>query len=384
MTAEQPRDGQPLPHRRTALLMQGGGALGSYHHGVYEALSASGYHMDWFAGTSIGGIQAAILAGNPPERRLERLAAFWQRITWPQLWPAPPPSHPARKLVNLAYAMGTMVWGQPGFFRPDWQGPLPLPWKSDGQVHYYDISPLRRTLEELIDFRYLNESGARLSLGAVEVETGRHVYFDTNHQRIDVRHVLATGALPPAFPAIEIDGARYWDGGLLSNTPLSAVLEDNPRRSTLCFMVDLFDPQGPPPTDLDQLEDRRKDIIYSSRAHTQIDDHTRMHDLRRAVSMLFHRLPEEAQTDPELAPLKALGCTTTVSVVHFVYPGQAYRSWAKDFTFLPQTLADHRERGYQDAARALRERPWDAPLAEHLGAVHYEINRVAATTTGQD
>ncbi len=374
MAADQPdEDGVPS-YERTALLLQGGGALGSYHHGVYQALAEAGYTMDWFAGTSIGGIQAAILAGNPPERRLEHLETFWNRIAWPQLWPAPPPDHPARKWINLCHAMFTMAWGQPGFFRPDWQGPLPLPWKGDGQVHYYDLTPLKHTLNELIDFDYLNHSGARLSLGAVDVESGRHVYFDSNHQTIDVRHVLASGALPPAFPAIEIDGRRYWDGGLLSNTPLSVVLEDNPRRSTLCFMVDLFDPQGTTPQDLDQLEDRRKDIIYASRAHTQIEDHRRMHDLRRAVSILFDRLPEAERDNPELADLKALGCTTTVSVVHFVYPGQAYRSWAKDFTFLPQTLADHRSRGYEDGLAALHKRPWKQRLTEHAGAVRYEIN----------
>ncbi len=372
------------PHERVALLLQGGGALGSYHHGVYEALAATGYIVDWFAGTSIGGIQAAILAGNPPERRLERLETFWRRITWPQLLPAPPPAHPARKLINIASAMGTMMWGQPGFFQPDWLGPLPGPWKVRGQVHYYSLAPLERTLTELIDFDYLNRSDVRLSLGAAEVESGRHVYFDSSHQTIDLRHVLATGALPPAFPAIEIDGAHYWDGGLLSNTPLSVVLEDNPRRSTLCFMVDLFDPRGSPPMDLDQLEDRRKDIIYASRAHTEIENHSRMHDLRHAVSVLFEHLPEAERNKPEVAALEALGCTTTVNVVHFVYPGQAYRSSAKDFTFLPQTLADHRRRGYEDATTALRDPRWEEPLPAHLGAVHYEVNEMARESVDQE
>ena len=359
---------------QTALLLQGGGALGTYHQGVYQALAEAGVAPDWFVGTSIGGIQAAIMAGNPPDERLAQVQRFWDRITWPQPVPAPPAEHPARKFVNLASAMTTMMWGQPGFFRPAPDGPWPWIGKTE-TPHYYDLTPFQQTLTDLIDFDRVNDGDTRLSLGAVEVETGRHVHFDSRDQRIDVRHVMASGALPPAFPAIEIDGYHYWDGGLMSNTPLSAVLDDNPRRSTLCFMVDLFDPSGDTPMDLDQLEDRRKDIIYASRAHTQIEDQRRMHDLRRAVNILFDRLPESERNDPELDDLRGLGCTTHVQVVHFVYPGQAYRSWAKDFTFLPQTLADHRARGFEDASRALRDRPWEEPVREHAGVIHHEMNR---------
>lgn len=358
---------------RTALVLQGGGALGAFHQGVFERLAGAGFEFDWLAGTSIGAIQAAILAGNPPERRIEALQSFWARISWPQPLPAPPPEHPWRKPVNLASAMGTMFFGQPGFFTPRpggaWWSPL-----LAGEVGHYDLAGLEATLTDLIDFERLNDGPLRLSLGAVEVETGRQVYFDNREQRLDVRHVMASGALPPAFPAVEIDGYSYWDGGLMSNTPLDAILDANPRRDTLCFLVDLFDPAGRTPEDLDQLEDRRKDVIYASRSRAQVAHHQQLHTLRRAVNELYRALPAERQADPELAALAGLGCTTRMCLVHLIYRGQAYRSWAKDFTFLPQTLADHRRCGRLDADLMLADRPWEAPMPKHAGVVLYEID----------
>ncbi|WP_440998127.1 patatin-like phospholipase family protein [Arhodomonas sp. SL1] len=373
------------PHfERIALVLQGGGALGAYHQGVFDALAQAGPDIDWFAGTSIGAIQAAILAGNPPERRVAALEAFWRRISWPQTLPAPPPEHPWRKSINIASAMGTMLWGQPNFFTPRPGGAWLSPMMS-GEVGHYDLSGLEQTLSELIDFERLNEGPARLSLGAVEVETGRQVYFDNRERRLDLRHVMASGALPPAFPAVPIGDYSYWDGGLLSNTPLDAVLDANPRRDTLCFLVDLFDPAGRTPEDLDQLEDRRKDIIYASRSRAQVDHHRQLHALRHAVGELYRALPPERRRDPELKELSKLGCTTTMYLVHLIYRGQAYRSWAKDFTFLPQTLADHRACGQRDARHMLAERPWEQPVPEHEGVVLYEIdNRVPAPGTASE
>ncbi len=371
--AEPTANAAPPHHERTALLLQGGGALGAYHHGIYQALAEAGYQLDWFAGTSIGGMQAAIMAGNPPEERLAKLKAFWQRIERTQYIPAPPPTHPLRKSINLMEAMTTMCLGQPGFFQPDPMAAMPWPWNAGKRPAHYDVSPLRRTLEDLIDFDRINDGPERLSLGAAEVETGKHVYFDSRDHAIDVRHVMASGALPPGFPAVEIDGMTYWDGGLLSNTPLDVVFNDRPRRSTLCFMVDLFDPNGQTPGDMDEIEDRRKDIIYASRSHMQIEDQSKLHNLRQAVSRLYNELPEDKQRDPELQALAGMGCTTLMNLVHFVYGGQAYRSWAKDFTFLPQTISDHHRRGYQDAGAALRECAWDAPVPAGTGIVHHEV-----------
>jgi NTE family protein len=330
-------------HDRIALLLQGGGALGTYQLGVFEGLSEAGYTPDWVCGTSIGAIQSAIIAGNPPEQRLERLHEFWERITWPQPWPFPPADHPWRQPLNIAYAMGSALVGQPGFFTP--RMTLPSFFAGTGAEvanGVFDTTPLRSTLLDLVDFDCLNDGPMRVSLGAVDIDSGRHVFFDSRDQRLDVRHVMASAALPPAFPSVEIDGHHYWDGGILSNTPLDVVLDDVPRRSTLCFMVDLFDPVGVPPKGLDQVEDRRKDISFASRSAEQIEQHRQVHNLRRAVTDLYEHLPPEQQRNPEMKALRDLGCTTTMNIVHFIYRGQAYRSWAKDFTFLRQTLEDHR------------------------------------------
>ncbi|MEX0732467.1 MAG: patatin-like phospholipase family protein [Aquisalimonadaceae bacterium] len=356
------------------MLLQGGGALGAYHHGVYEALATDSLDVTWFAGTSIGAILAAILVGNPPEQRLEKLNAFWGRISWPQPFPAPPPEHPLRKPVNHASALASMVLGQPEFFAPRylsaWSG-LSDPY---ARASFYDTSPLARTLEDLIDFDRINNADIRLSIGAVEVETGHQVYFDNRDQTIDVRHVLASGALPPAFAPVRIGGCSYWDGGMLSNTPLDVVLNDEPRRNRLCFMIDLFDPNGPAPTDSADLYERYKDIIYASRSSTQIETHRQLYNLRRALSDVYGRLPAADRDDPDLKSLLKLGCTTTTCIVHLIYRGQPYRSWAKDFQFLPQTLADHRQAGYEDGRKALAERPWNDPVPPHEGIVVHEVD----------
>lgn len=361
-------------HERVALLLQGGGALGTYQLGVFEALTEAGYVPDWVCGTSIGAIQSAIIAGNPPEHRLDRLHAFWERISWPQPVPLPSPEHPMRQPMNIAYAMASAMVGQPGFYAPHAGWPW-FWWGVDSKPAngFYDTTPLRETLLEMVDFDRLNDGPMRVSLGAVDVETGRHKFFDSRDIRLDVRHVMASAALPPSFPSVEIDGRHYWDGGILSNTPLDVVLDDVPRRSTLCFMVDLFDPAGQTPRSLDEVEDRRKDISFASRSHEQIEQHRTLHNLRRAVSELYDRLPAEARRDPWVRSLQELGCTTSVNIVHFIYRGQAYRSWAKDSTFLRQTLEDHRRAGYSDGVAELASRPWEKPAPAHVGVRVYEV-----------
>jgi len=358
-----------------ALLLQGGGALGSYHHGVYQALSEGGCEPDWFAGTSIGAIQAAILVGNPPESRLDRLAEFWRRITWPQWWPAPSPTHPLRKPMNIAAALGSAVLGQPGFFQPRSWSPEVWTLENGPLLSFYDTTPLERTLLELIDFGRINNGDLRLSLGCVEVQTGRQVYFDNHRHTLDVRHVMASGALPPAFAPVKIDGCHYWDGGLLSNTPLDVVLNDTPAGNVLCFMIDLFDPHGPVPRDLDEQEDRHKDIRYASRSNTQIQVQRELQNLRQTINDLYERLPETEREDPEIQALATLGknCNLT-NIVHLIYRGQAYRSWAKDFNFLAQTLEDHRRTGYEDGCQAVRESPWEDPVPLHTGVMVHEVN----------
>ncbi|MDW7745998.1 patatin-like phospholipase family protein [Halomonas sp.] len=383
MATQEKGHGNGSGCNRTALLLQGGGALGAYHHGIYEALAEGGIEFDWFAGTSIGAIQAAILAGNPPEHRLEQLEAFWERITWPQWVPVPGPEDPMRKATNIGSALWTMVLGQPGFFQPR----VPMPWdflvQHNPDVSLYDVSLLEDTLKKVIDFDYLNSGHTRLSMGAVNVESGEHVFFDNHRQTISARHVMASGALPPAFPSIEIEGCRYWDGGVLSNRPLDIVLNEHPRRSTLCFMVDLFDPEGWRPGNLDELEDRRKDVIYASSSTAQIDSHRMVHNLRHALYEFYRRLPDSEKQDPVVQALAEECCTSEIKIVHFIYRGQAYRSWAKDFTFLRQTLEDHRGSGRHDGNLILRARPWTASLPPQTGVAIYEVDNLSGTANAR-
>lgn len=252
-----------VPYRRTALVLQGGGALGAYQVGVYQALEEAGYAPDWFAGTSIGAINAAIMAGSRPEERLAKLECFWDTIAWPEPWDVPIDG-PGRWAYNAWSGMLAMWAGQPGFFRPR----LINPWLISGPagaISYYDAADLRGTLDDLIDFDLVNSGGVRLSLGAVNVRTGRQVYFDSRDQPIGIEHVLTSAAFPPAFPPVEIDGEWYWDGGIVSNTPLDVVIDDNPRRSTLVFMVDLFNGRGALPRTMDEVAERHKDITYAAR-----------------------------------------------------------------------------------------------------------------------
>ena len=287
--------------KKVALVLQGGGALGSYQAGVYEALSCSQYLPDWVAGISIGAINAAIIAGNAPEKRLERLRGFWDGITTTQSFFLGFPGaggvpHDHRKTGSLR----ALLFGQPGFFAPrppaDWM----LGWMSGAPpTSFYDTSALKTTLERLVDFDRINAREIRFSVGAVNVRTGNFAYFDNADTTIRPEHIMASGALPPGFPAVEVDGEYYWDGGLVSNTPLRYVLEYVPRRSRLTFQVDLFHAAGALPTDLEAVAEREKDIRYSSRTRTGTETFRTMHDVRHDINMLWDALPEELRARPE-------------------------------------------------------------------------------------
>lgn len=361
------------PYRRTALVLQGGGALGAYQVGVFQALSEAGHAPDWFAGTSIGAINAAIMAGNPPEERLARLESFWDRIAWPQPWPVPE-NGTARWAYNAWNGMLAAWVGQPSFFRPRY----PSPWALTGEpcaASIYDPSELRRTLGDLIDFDLINAKAARLSLGAVNVTTGQQVYFDSRDQRIGIDHVLASAAFPPAFPPVEIEGEWYWDGGIVSNTPLDAVIDDSPRRSTLVFMVDLFDGKGQLPTNMDAVAERRNDLVYATRSRRSIQAHRTIHDLRRAVSAMWERLPPEAQADPHLQELAKLRCVTTMNIVHILYRGTPNETSSKDHDFSSASIDDRRQYGYADARRMLADPHWLEPPPEDVGVIVHEANQ---------
>ncbi len=363
-----------LPYRCTALVLQGGGALGAYQVGVYQALSEAGHAPDWFAGTSIGAINAALMAGSPPDQRLARLESFWDRIAWPQPWPAPD-NGPARWAYNAWNSMLAAWAGQPGFFRPRYPSPWTLPGEP-GSVSVYDPAELRRTLEDLVDFDLINAKGVRVSLGAVNVTTGRQVYFDSRDQRIGVEHVLASAAFPPAFPPVEINGDWYWDGGIVSNTPLDVVIDDAPRRSTLVFMVDLFDGAGPVPVTMDAVAERHKDLVYATRSGRSIEAHRTIHDLRRAVNAMWERLPPEAKADPHLQELAKLRCVTAMNIVHILYRGGPDETSCKDHDFSPASIGDRRQRGYADARRLLAGPHWLEPPPEDIGVIVHEVDRI--------
>lgn len=370
--AERPSGAKREGHDRIALVLQGGGALGAYQVGVFEALDAAGLCPQWFAGTSIGAINAAIMAGNKPRSRLNKLIEFWDGISRPDGWASGWGEGDLRKLANQWHALETVFQGQPGFFQPRPLSPWLAPAGTPEAVSYYDTAPLIDTLRDVIDVAEINRGTVRLSVGAVDVATGRQRYFDSARESISIAHVMASGALPPAFAAVEIDGDRYWDGGVVSNTPLDVVLDDEPRVSTLCFMVDLWDRVGPVPASMDDVLEREKDIRYASRSERHIAAYRRTHNLRRAVTALWNKLPATARADPTLEQLSWLGCTTTMQIVHLIYQNTKYETASKDYEFSRASIAEHRAAGHRDAKRALDERPWEKPLPPHQGVVVHE------------
>ncbi|MCU0946491.1 MAG: DUF3734 domain-containing protein [Rubritepida sp.] len=360
--------------KKVALVLQGGGALGSYQAGVYEALAVSEYLPDWIAGISIGAINAAIIAGNPPEARVERLRRFWQGVTAP---PAPWAGWGVEALAGFpgsrrrAAAMSALVFGQQGFFQPHgaaaWLfGPSP--------TSFYDTRNLKRTLEELVDFDLLNSPAApRLSVGAVNVRTGNFAYFDSADIRIRPEHIMASGALPPGFPAVEIDGEHYWDGGLVSNTPLQHVVTTIPRRSRLIFQVDVFSARGPLPTDLSEVAEREKDIRYSSRTRAASDTIRLTHDLRHNINTLWEKLPPELRDTPEGRFLYSFGCVTTMDIAQLIYRPHEVQGLSKDYEFSRATMEERWTQGREDARETLLASPWLEPMPPEHGARTFDV-----------
>lgn len=351
------------PFESIALLLQGGGALGAYQGGVYQALSEAHLDPDWVAGISIGAVNAALIAGNAPEARVGRLREFWERITRsdpfdgePLLGMAPfaVRGDAARGLVNQLSAGAALVSGVSGFFAPR----FPLAWLqppgSPEATSHYDTAPLKSTLEELIDFDRINSGEVRFSVGAVNVSTGNFVYFDSTTHTIGPEHVMASGALPPGFPAVEIEGELYWDGGLVSNTPLQWVLESEPRRDTLAFQVDLWSARGTVPRSMTEVMTRQKEIQYSSRTRSNSDRFRYTQKLRNAVANLLEKLPEELRNSPEVAVLKPVAYTTVYNLVHLIYRAKQYEGDFKDYEFSRRSMEDHWLAGYHDTVRTLR------------------------------
>ena len=351
------------PYGQTAFVFQGGGALGSYQPGVYQALSEAGFEPDWLAATSIGSINSAIIAGNEPSQRLSRLREFWERCTTTFPWPTVNLGDTARRVFEQASGMSSMLFGQTGFFEPRYPPAILLPHGAPGSLSVYDTSPLRRTLEELVDFDRINDRKTRLSLGAANVRRGDLVYFDNSEREITVDHVMASAALPPGFPPVEIEGEFYWDGGVVSNTPLVEVLDNKLEDNTLVFQVDLFNSQGNLPGNLLEVEQRRKHINFSSRTQLNTSNFREKYVLRQAIMELFEALPPQTRDDDKFRELSALGDNHNVSIVHLVRRRAIYDSQDSDYEFSRRSMREHWNSGLHDGRRALRNTQWETNCA---------------------
>jgi len=347
------------PFERVALILQGGGALGAYQAGVYQALAEAGLHPDWVAGISIGAVNAALIAGNPPERRVERLREFWETVTAGSLGAAyfgglDIADEMIHRLVNQARAFGILVGGAPGFFTPRLPPPYVYPRGNPQALSWYDPAPLIATLERLVDFGRINDGEPRFSVGAVNVRTGNFLYFDNTTHQISPEHVLASGSLPPGFPATVIDGQHYWDGGLVSNTPLQWVLDSRPRADSLVFQIDLWSARGELPRDLIEVELRQKEIRFSSRTRAATDQFKQEQLLRRAIGKLLAQLPGGLQQSPEAQRLAAEADEKVYNIIQLIYHASNYEGSSKDFEFSRRTMEEHWSAGYNDAVRTLR------------------------------
>ena len=344
------------------LVLQGGGALGAYQAGVFEALAAMNQTPDWVAGISIGAINAALIAGNPAGRRVERLREFWEGVSsFPFAPSLPPLAHQldgARDAVNETNATIAMLFGVAGFFSPRVPAAPLQPPGTLAAISYYDTAPLRQSLERLVDFDLLNSGAVRLSVGAVSVTRGNFCYFDTRDRRLDVRHIMASGALPPGFPPIEIDGEFYWDGGLVSNTPLQYVLDEPGHRPRLVFQVDLFAARGEMPATLAEASEREKDIRYSSRTRLNTTYELRRQATVQAAQRLLARLPPRLRDDPDARLLAAIPCEAAVDVVHLIYRSKHYESQSKDYEFSRASMLEHWAAGLADTQKTLEDPRW--------------------------
>ena len=346
------------PFEQIALLLQGGGALGSYQAGVYQALAEANLHPDWVAGISIGSVNAALIAGNAPEKRVEKLREFWEAVCTSPLGIPYFKSLDLRddlthRVVNQARALNILLFGAPQFFTPRLPSPLLWPSGRANTLSHYDVAPLKATLERLVDFDRINDGAMRFSVGAVNVQTGNFVYFDSTTHRIGPTHVMASGSLPPGFPATEIDGEYFWDGGIVSNTPLQWVLDSRPRRDTLAFQIDLWNGHGELPHDLTEIDVREKEIRFSSRTRAATDQLIKTQRLRKALGHLLKHVPDTLRKDPDVRMMVEEADEKVWNIVQLIYRSKKYEGCAKDYEFSRRTMEEHWQSGYADTIRAL-------------------------------
>jgi NTE family protein len=357
------------------LVFQGGGALGAYQAGVYQALHEAGIEPDWLIGTSIGAINASIIAGNKPQDRLAKLQEFWRRVE----------HAPALDAVSRIPWIGaslpnwnTLAAGIAGFFKPNplafmgWHVPL-----APDAAGYYSTAPLQATLNELIDFSLIAKCTPRLTVGAAKVRTSEMRYFDSRDIPLTARHVMASGALPPAFPAVRIEGDLYWDGGILSNTPVEAIFDDHPRRNSLVFAIHIWNPDGAEPESIWRVMHRQKEIQYSSRAITHIYRQKQIHRLRHIIAELTKRLPQSERGSAAVREMSAYGCLTRIHVVRLLAPRLDGEDHTKDIDFSRDGIRKRWDAGLADARQALEAAAWDTPVDPVEGFYLHEPRREA-------
>jgi NTE family protein len=368
------------PFERIALVLQGGGALGAYQGGVYQALAEADLHPDWVAGVSIGAVNSALIAGNPPETRVERLREFWEIVSTAPFGVGDLPSIEIKdefihRWVNQLSSLGTLLGGAPGFFKPRVPPPFPSTRGSPDILSYYDASPLRATLERLVDFDLINSGITRFSVGAVNVRTANLVYFDNTKHDIGPEHIMASGSLPPGLPATEIEGEHYWDGGLVSNTPLEWVLSDAPRQDTLAFQIDLRSASGRLPGNLIEADERQKDIRFSSRTRAAINQFKRAQLIRRATYHLLERLPDELRQLPQANLLAGEADEKVYNIINLIYHTKNYEGVSQDYEFSRRTMEEHWQAGYNDAVRTLRHPEVLQRPENHEGVFTFDLAR---------
>ena len=360
---------------RVALVLQGGGALGAYQAGVYQALHEAGIEPDFVSGVSIGAINAAIIAGNSPAQRLNKLRAFWEMITDRKIWPFTPDGDLPRKLRNATSSWVTMLMGQPGFFVPH----VPNPWLSFAGARtatsYYDTMLLRASLQEFVDFSIINSQAVRFAVGAVNVLTGNFAYFDNAREAIEPEHVMASGALPPALPMIKIGTDYYWDGGIVSNTPLQHLLDQDDRINTLVFQVDLFSARGELPRDIQDVMGRQKDIMYSSRTRYNTDVFRRIQQWKTRYFQALTKIPEDRLSDEERRLKEELSDLPEILILHIIYQQKAYEGHAKDHEFSGTSMREHWQSGYEDTRRTLKRKEWLTMPPAGAGIVVHDVHR---------
>jgi NTE family protein len=371
-------NGAGPPHARrkhglpgqAVLVLQGGGALGAYQVGVYEAMHEAGIEPDWVIGTSIGAINAGLIAGNAPRNRMAKLREFWGRVEHRS-------EHDFTRFFigvgNAGPNLSTLLRGIPSFFEPNpiawWSAHTPL---GIERAAYYSTGLLRETLTDLVDLAHCKEHKIRLTVGAVNANTGEMRYFDSRDETLGIEHVLASGALPPAFPAVRIDGQPYWDGGIYSNTPIEAVLDDKPRRDSVIFTVNVWNPEGPEPASVWEVMGRQKDIQFASRAKSHIARQQQIHHLRHIIRELSKELPPARRNSPHAKELASWGCGTTMHVARLVAPKLDAEDHTKDIDFTPAGIRARWQAGYEDTQRMLERAPWTAPVDPEEGVVIHD------------